>query len=39
MTLTLQIFHHQQWHDAATLSLPEPDKGRGGPSVLGYKQR
>ncbi|WP_417498499.1 type II toxin-antitoxin system HipA family toxin [Larsenimonas suaedae] len=38
MLLTLQIFHHDQWHDAATLTLSEPEKGRRSTATLGYDQ-
>lgn len=38
MRLTLQIFHHDQWHDAATLTLSAPEKGRSGTATLGHDQ-
>lgn len=38
MQLTIQIFLHGQWHDAATLDIPHPEQGRGGPAQLGYDQ-
>lgn len=36
MQLTLQTYLQGQWHDAAQLTLPEPDQGRIGESLLGY---
>ncbi|GGX93875.1 toxin HipA [Litchfieldella qijiaojingensis] len=38
MSLTLQIHHHGQWHNAATLEIPEPERGGNGPVQLGYWQ-
>ncbi len=38
MPLTIQIFHSGQWHDAADLSIPAPEKGRNGPARLSYRQ-
>lgn len=35
--LTLQIQHHGQWHNAAVLIFPAPEKGRQGPVRLGYE--
>ena len=35
-TLTIQIFHNAQWHDAATLYVENPERGRQGPAALGY---
>jgi len=37
MNLTVQIFHSGQWHDAAILTLPQPELGRRGPARLGYE--
>lgn len=39
MALTLQIFHGNCWHDAATMIFPRPEAGRGGPMQLEYAQR
>lgn len=36
--LTIEIFHRGRWHEAATLTLPEPDKGLSGPAELEYNQ-
>ncbi|MEN0037310.1 MAG: HipA domain-containing protein [Cellvibrio sp.] len=36
MQLTLQTYLQGQWHDAAQLTLPEPDQGRTSESLLGY---
>jgi serine/threonine-protein kinase HipA len=33
-SLTLQIHHHGNWHDAATLDIREPDRGIAGATVL-----
>lgn len=38
MQLTIQIFHTGQWHDAADLEIPAPEKGRAGPARLSYRQ-
>lgn len=38
MSLTVQIFHQGRWHDAATLEMPSPERGRHGPAYLGYGQ-
>lgn len=38
MQLTIQIFHHGQWHDAAQLTIAQPHLGRGGAMALGYEQ-
>lgn len=38
MPLTIQIFHTGQWHDAADLDIPAPEKGRAGPARLSYRQ-
>ncbi len=38
MTLDLQIFHTGRWHDAATMTIPDPDGGRTGPIQLEYDQ-
>jgi serine/threonine-protein kinase HipA len=38
MQLTIQIFHSGQWHDAADLDIPAPEKGRAGPARLSYRQ-
>ncbi len=38
MSLTIQIFHTGQWHDAADLDIPAPDKGRAGSARLAYRQ-
>ena len=35
--LNLQIFHTGQWHDAASLVIPDPARGRNGPAELGYE--
>lgn len=37
MPLTIQIFHHGQWHDAAELTLADPPLGRQGAAQLGYE--
>ena len=34
--LTVQAFHHGQWHDAAELVIEHPEQGRRGPARLGY---
>lgn len=34
--LTIQTFHHGQWHDAAELVIEHPEQGRRGPARLGY---
>ncbi|PNM26724.1 type II toxin-antitoxin system HipA family toxin [Yersinia enterocolitica] len=34
--LTIQIFNHGLWHDAAELTFTEPARGRQGAAVLGY---
>ncbi|KPQ21981.1 MULTISPECIES: type II toxin-antitoxin system HipA family toxin [unclassified Halomonas] len=34
--LTIQAFHHGQWHDAAELVIESPEQGRRGPARLGY---
>lgn len=34
--LTIQIFNHGLWHDAAELTFAEPARGRQGAAVLGY---
>ncbi|PSJ48377.1 type II toxin-antitoxin system HipA family toxin [Zobellella taiwanensis] len=34
--LTIQIFHQGAWHDAAELTLQQPQLGRSGPARLGY---
>lgn len=36
MLLTVQAFHHGQWHDAAELMIEYPEQGRRGPARLGY---
>ncbi len=36
MLLTIQAFHHGQWHDAAELVIEHPAQGRRGPARLGY---
>lgn len=36
MLLTIQTFHHGQWHDAAELVIEHPEQGRRGPARLGY---
>ncbi|QNI04584.1 type II toxin-antitoxin system HipA family toxin [Halomonas sp. SH5A2] len=36
MALTVQAFHHGQWHDAAELEIKHPEMGRKGPARLGY---
>ncbi|MBV8647117.1 HipA domain-containing protein [Paludibacterium sp.] len=36
MDLTLQIYHHSIWHNAATLTIPDPERGRRGAMLLGY---
>lgn len=38
MPLTIQIFHTGQWHDAADLDFPAPERGRAGPARLAYRQ-
>ncbi|SDL07733.1 serine/threonine-protein kinase HipA [Modicisalibacter muralis] len=38
MQLTIQVYHQHQWQDAATLEIPNPDKGTHGPARLGYQQ-
>jgi serine/threonine-protein kinase HipA len=38
MSLTIQIFHTGQWHDAADLTIPVPEKGRAGAARLSYRQ-
>ncbi len=37
MPLTIQIFHTGQWHDAADLDIPAPERGRAGPARLAYR--
>lgn len=37
INLTIQIFHRGAWHDAAELTLKQPQLGRGGPVRLGYE--
>ncbi|MEC9482699.1 MAG: HipA domain-containing protein [Halomonas sp.] len=37
MPLTIQLFHHGQWHDAAVLTVDDPGRGRQGPVALGYE--
>ncbi|MFC0268050.1 hypothetical protein [Kushneria aurantia] len=39
MTLTLQIHHHGQWHDAAELTFSDPESGRRAAVSLGYCSR
>ena len=36
MSLTIQLFHHGQWHDAAELQIDDPKAGRRGTIALGY---
>lgn len=36
MPLTIQIFHHGQWQDAAELVIDDPAEGRRGTARLGY---
>jgi len=36
MKLTLQLFHHGRWQDAAELGFAEPERGRLGPVTMGY---
>ncbi|MFG6160493.1 type II toxin-antitoxin system HipA family toxin [Halomonas sp. 1390] len=38
MQLTIQIHHRGEWHDAALLELPHPERGTAGPARLGYLQ-
>lgn len=38
MQLTIQIYHQHHWQDAATLEIPNPDKGTHGPARVGYQQ-
>ncbi|WP_116687632.1 hypothetical protein [Pelagibaculum spongiae] len=35
-SLTVQIFHSGQWHDAAKLDVLQPESGFAGPVALGY---
>lgn len=36
ITLTIQIFHQGHWHDAAELTLKQPQQGCSGAVRLGY---
>ncbi|WP_062059731.1 type II toxin-antitoxin system HipA family toxin [Cellvibrio sp. OA-2007] len=36
MTLTLQLFHHDKWQDAALLDIADPAAGRYGLAQLSY---
>jgi serine/threonine-protein kinase HipA len=36
MQLTIQILLDDRWHDAATLHIPYPERGRSGPAQLDY---
>ncbi|WP_111411731.1 type II toxin-antitoxin system HipA family toxin [Billgrantia lactosivorans] len=38
MQLTIQIYLDQRWHDAATLTIPQPARGTHGPARLSYGQ-
>ena len=37
ITLTIQIYLDGHWHDAAELTLQQPQLGRGGAVRLGYE--
>lgn len=36
MKLTLQLFHHRRWQDAAELEFAETERGRYGSVTMGY---
>jgi serine/threonine-protein kinase HipA len=35
--LTLQLYHHAAWHDAAALEVQQPDWGVKGPTRIAYE--